>query len=190
MLSLPFPRIQNGRHPDLKFRTKSTCMCCLWFLFCICHHHHFLLGFGMDVHLIQSIKRRAYSFWFKSNSFLIVLIIACTSHHFLIIGFEMDVQTKVSKEELFLLHALIVFSQSKALKEEYVPFNSNWISDGARCALYIPSSSPVGIQSHLLEFLIDVLLIRSIGKRVCSLWFELNTWLCSLFFVHTIIVSF
>ena len=112
-----------------------------------------------------------------------MLIIPCTSHYFLILWFEMDVQTKVSNGELFIVHALTVSSQFKALKGEYGPFNSTWISDCARSVLYIPSSSPVKIQSHLLEFKMNVLMILSIERSVCSFWFELIVWLFSLFFV-------
>jgi len=40
-----------------------------------------------------------------------------------------------------------------------------------------------------LGFRMDILPIGSIEKRECSLWFKSNSWWCSLFLVHAIIIS-
>jgi len=101
------------------------------------------------------LQRQVHSFRFETkNSVLLLLIVPCTRHDLLLLGFGMDVQIEASKEELFLVDANTVASQSKTLKEEYIPFHLNQTPDGDHCSLYILSLSPPRIQNDLLNQII------------------------------------
>ena len=133
-------------------------------------HHHLLLGFGMDIFLIQSIERREWIQRIELNSLLMVPIVPCTCHDHLLFWFGIDI--------------LLIQNIERHICFYWFEF----LSVSANCSFYTPSSSP----PRLLGFGMDILMIWNIERRV-KIQIDLNqilSWWYLLFHVHANILSF